>query len=675
MNAYSLNTEPGVDELLTLGIKRPPQMTPFLTSEERLSALALARAVMPQASGLPEAEAQTIVRAESWLHDVPWAGRGYRLLVKMFALYVRVATGKRIEQVAPEQMLTLCRRFSMGDIGRRYFFYTLSAPLKAAYFDDPAIYRQLGLQYRGAPPVSLPHCKVPKELPGFASARTQYAWEIPDGEHIDCDAVVVGSGAGGSVFAHELAKAGHSVVLLEEGLYFGRQDFSYGAHHLQKMLYRELGASIAIGNTFIPIPVGCTVGGSTAINSGTCYRMPNRVFAAWQKEHGLGELSAKEMDPFYSAVEDVLGVARAADHLLKANQPIAQGCRQLGITRHGPLARNAPDCDGQGVCCFGCPTDAKRSTNVTFVPKALAAGAQLVVGARVNRILIEGGRAVGVAVTATGAAPLAHRPSFTVRARSVVVAAGALETPVLLLKDAQTSRALGASGALGDHLTIHPAMCLRAVMPHVQNGHQGIPQGYAVEEFHDEGILMESAFLPVELSAASITLVGEPFMEVMAAYNRHSCFGFLIEDKGQGRVRPGPSGKPLIHYNLSEHDVARLQRGAALVTRMFLAAGAEKVLTATTAFPVITSAGQVDRLSGLRLRPRDFELTAYHPLGTARMGHDRRSSVVNADLQTHDLPGLYIGDGSVFPSSPSVNPQVTIMALAMRAARRLADQL
>ncbi len=675
MSALLHNTDQSAEELVALRLDRPASLKTFLRNDERLSALALARAIMPQAAGFAEAGSDTVLRAENWLADVPMAGDGYRALLRGFDWYVRAATGKNLTTVDPERLREVCRRFAEADIGRRYFLYTLTAPLKGAYFDDPAIYRRFSMPYRGAPP-AIPHGDVPKELPRWAHERTQPAFDIPDGEVIECDVVVIGSGAGGAVAAYELAKAGRAVVLLEEGEYFGRRDFAHSAFHLQKHLYRELGVTMAVGNTLIPIPVGRTVGGSTTVNSGTCYRMPTRVFADWRDHHGLTELSPDSMDPFYSTVEEVLGVTKVPLSLLQGNQPIADGCSKLGITHHGPLSRNAPDCDGQGLCCFGCPTDAKRSTNVSFVPMALAAGAQLLVGAHAERVLIENGRAVGVAVTSTSPAQPGQRPPrFSVRAGAVVVAAGSLMTPVLLLGDPATRRALGRSQALGNHMTIHPAIGLRAVMPTQLRSHIGVPQGYAVEEFHDEGILMESAFLPIELTAASITMVGQPLMELMAAYDRQSCFGFLVEDKGQGSVRPGPGGRALIRYNLADRDVVRLQRGASLVARMFLAAGAERVLTGIAALPMVEKHDQVDKLSGLRLRPRDFELTAYHPLGTARMGHDARRSVVDTDLQAHDLPGLYVCDGSVIPTSPAVNPQVTIMALAMRAARRLAHRL
>lgn len=676
MSALPQLSNSRMDDLVALRVD-PPQWTgSVLRERERLTALTLARALMPNVAGLHEADIDTVLRAERWMSDIPTVAAGYRSMLSGFNLYARATMGKYIVDLPPEQVLRLCQRFAEGDVGRRYFLYTLSAPLKSSYFDDPAIYRQFNIPYRGAPMGQTPRSKVPTELPRWAHERTEQAWDLADGEVIECDAVVIGSGAGGAVAAYELAKAGRAVVLLEEGQYFGRADFAYGSFHMQKMLYRELGVTLAIGNTFIPIPVGRTVGGSTTVNSGTCYRMPSRVFSDWHRDHGLVEFTPESMDPFYSSVEEVLGVTKVPTSLLKGNQPIAEGCDKLGITHHGPLARNAPDCDGQGLCCFGCPTDAKRSTNVSFVPMALKAGAQLIVGAHAEWVLVEAGRAVGVEVSATRAVhPGLRPPRFVVRAKAVVVAGGTLMTPVLLQSDVATRRALARSGALGQNMTIHPAIGLRAVMPYQLNSFSGVPQGYAVEEFHDEGMLMESAFLPPEQTAGAITLVGKPFMELMAAYDRQSCFGFLVEDKGNGSVRPGPGGRPLIHYNLADRDVARLQRGASLVSRMFLAAGAERVLTGVAALPVLTSHQEIDRLSGMRLRARDFELTAYHPLGTVRMGLDSHHSVVGTDLQAHDLPGLYVCDGSVLPTSPAVNPQVTIMALAMRASRRLAERL
>ena len=186
---------------------------------------------------------------------------------------------------------------------------------------------------------------------------------------------------------------------------------------------------------------------------------------------------------------------------------------------------------------------------------------------------------------------------------------------------------------------------------------------------------MEGIFLPLDLLAASLTLIGPEYMHAMAAYDRLSCFGFMVEDSGRGSVRPGPDGRPLIRYDVPENDVARLRRGIDIISRVYLAAGAEELYTGVRGHQIVRTPQDLTRLRQARLQARDFELTAYHPLGTARMGADPRQSVVGPDLQAHDLPGLYVCDGSVLPSSPAVNPQLTIMAVARRAARALADKL
>ncbi len=165
--------------------------------------------------------------------------------------------------------------------------------------------------------------------------------------------------------------------MVEEGALFTRQDFTGRPVQMMKQMYRQGGATVAFGNTAIPVPIGRGVGGTTLINSGTCFRLPREVLASWRAE-GLSDFTDDALTPFYEEVEEVLGVAPSSAAALGAPaRIIARGCDALGYSHH-PLSRNAPGCDGQGLCCFGCPTDAKRSTNVSYVPLALERGAQLV---------------------------------------------------------------------------------------------------------------------------------------------------------------------------------------------------------------------------------------------------------------------------------------------------------
>lgn len=652
----------------------------LFSEREARAFLAVARAIIPAGERLPGVGPRLVVRIQELMRDGGTAlSVGYRGILRSLGALSRVKYRKGLADLQPEQVSALLDGLQHGGFAQRAFLRAVATPIKALYFDDPAIYSLLGQTYRDGNPTEEAALRrvTPDDQPRYVRERTQRACDIPDGETLDVDVVVIGSGAGGAVAAYELAAAGHAVLLLEEGLYFGRQDFTGNTFRMQHLLYRDMGATTTLGNTQIFVPTGKTVGGSTTVNSGTCYRVPDRVAHMWEEQLGLAGYGPTGLAPYYERVEAVLGIDYGAPRFLgAAAAAVARGADALGL-RHKPLRRNAPDCDGQGLCCFGCPTDAKRSTNVSYVPMALRAGAELIVGARAERLQIENGRAVGVDVVSAYPqhAGRALHPRFSVRAKAVVLATGTLATSVLLQCDVQTRRALSRSGALGQHLTIHPAAGVFAIMPELINAGPSIPQSYSIEEFHEQGLLFEGAATPADLSAITMTLVGRPFVETMEQFQHLACFGFMLEDSTCGSVSPGPFRRPLVRYDLSAHDVSRLRRGVDVLSRVFFSAGAKSILTPIHGFEILHHPDELQRLNTQDLRPSQFDLTAYHPLGTARMGVSPDSSVVSPDLQAHDLPGLYICDGSVIPTSPAVNPQLTIMAVVSRAAQRLAEQL
>lgn len=676
-----VDTSHGVADRPSPSLLRPePPSSPPLTSREQAALLSLCRAVIPGGAILPAAGPELVARLEGLLGELgaPFA-LGYRGLLHSLGAMSRLRYRRGLADLQPNQMESLLDGLLDGGFARRLLLRAIAAPIKALYFDDPAIYARLGQRYRhGHPsPEAALSRLVPDELPAYVRGRTGRACDLRSGETLEADVVVIGSGAGGAVATYELAAAGHAVLLLEEGLYFGRQDFTGSTFRMQNLLYRDMGMTSTVGNATIFVPTGRSVGGSTTVNSGTCYRLPDRVAKSWEVQLGLSGYGPDGLAPYFERVEEVLGVEYGAPAVLgPVAAAVARGADALGL-KHRPLRRNAPGCDGQGLCCFGCPTDAKRSTNVSYVPMALRAGAQLMVGARAERLLIEGGRVVGVEVESAypGHPGQTQPPRFTVRARAVVVACGTLATPVFLLSDPVARRALSRSGALGKHLTIHPAAGIFAIMPEEITTTPSIPQSYAIEEFHEQGLLFEGAATPVDLSALQLTMVGRRLVETMEAYPHLACFGFMLEDSGSGSVTPGPYRRPLLRYDLTPHDVTRIKRGIDVLCRVFFAAGATRVLTPAHGFEVLQRPDELSRLHQLDLRPSQFDLTAYHPLGTARMGVSPTTSVVNPDLAAHDLPGLYICDGSVIPTSPSVNPQLTIMAVASRAAQRLAERL
>lgn len=633
-----------------------------LTDHERATLLAVAEAAIPAGRTMPGAGAECVAKVENFLalSGSPVV-TGYRALLRgvdVAAMGRHLRSFAKLDGARRERVLEGWRA---GDVVRRTLLRALLAPLKVAHFDDPSFYKAVGCVYTG-------EGAKQSDTPRFVTERTARAAELDADEELDCDVVVVGTGAGGAVVARELAERGHAVVVLEEGEYFTRKDFTTRAVDMQRMMYRDMGATIAVGNVGIPVPVGRTVGGTTTINSGTCYRIPDRVLKSWREKLGLSEFTPEHLAPYYDRVEEILRVTPAEwKYLGGTARVIARGCEALGYRHHQPLRRNAPDCDGQGVCCFGCPTDAKRSTNVSYMPLALKAGAQLFTGARVERVLHDRGRVTGVQARAVGG----KRVRLTVRAKVTVVACGTLFTPLLL----ERSGLCQSSGQLGRNLSIHPAGVALGVFDEPIQSWNAVPQGYAIEQFHDEGLLFEGGTPPLEISAASTDLLGRRFVDLMDRIDHVAVFGFMIEDTSRGRVRAARGGRPLITYMLNQHDVSRLKRGMEILARVYFAAGARQVIPFIHGFDDLRGEADLTRLRRAKLKARDFDLSAYHPLGTARMGLDKRTSVVGPDHAAHDVEGLYITDGAAVPSSLAVNPQVTIMAMATRAAERIDRRL
>ena len=622
----------------------------------------LAHSAMPAGRIVGGPGEPTLSRLETFFGQQPRvAGAGMGVLIQVLDQGARLQFGRPFTSLSGGEKLDYMRGLLNGPYAAKQLLRTVLSPLKVARFDDDGIHQDLECRY-AADPVTRTE-QPPRYMERAMDARECITLED---EELEADVVVVGSGAGGAAMAAELAEMGIATVMLEEGGFHHRDEFNGRPVEMLTRLYRDRGATVTVGNCVIPVPMGRCVGGTTTINSGTCYRPPDRILERWQREMGLTDLTEAELDPSFSKVENVLQVTPAEPKYVGGvGDVVARGCDQLGWRHHGPLDRNAPDCDGQSICVFGCPTDAKRSTNVSYVPLALRYGANLIYKARMERLLFDGGRAAGVVARASGGR------RFLIRARAVVLAAGTLMTPTLLLRQGLQN----SHGQVGRHLSIHPAVGAMALFDQLIDGSRSIPQGYGVEEFHEEGLLFEGAFLPLDLGAGGVTLVGPQFTEVMEKYRQMTFFGFLVEDTSRGRVRLGPGGLPLMTYWLNRNDVARLKRGMELLFQIYLAGGAKAIYPMVPGFEEVRDMRDVERFRRARLGARDFELTAHHPLCSCRMGRDPRSSVVGQDNQAHHVPGLFVADGSSLPSSPGVNPQVTIMALATRAARYVAREV
>jgi choline dehydrogenase-like flavoprotein len=465
---------------------------------------------------------------------------------------------------------------------------------------------------------------------------------------LDADFCVVGAGAGGAVVAAELAEGGARVVLLEQGPRHDADSFTARPPEMLGRLYRDGCQTATVGAPPVLLPLGRGVGGTTLINSGTCFRTPPHVLERWAVDFGL-ELDEATLRPCFERVERALSVAEVTPELAGANAAVARrGAERLGWS-HGYLRRNARGCVGSGVCVFGCPTSAKQHTGITYIPRATAAGARVISGADVQAVLVDGGRGRGVR------ARLADGRLLEVRAPDVVVACGTIHTPLLL----ERSGLPDASGQRGRNLALHPATSAFALMDEVVDMARGVPQSLYVDEFAAEGFMFEGSAGPPAYAAMVLPLTGERHTRAMAEYPRLAQVGLMVCDESRGRVR-AVAGRPLIRYDLCREDVAKFRAGIARMQELFLAAGAREVYLPLP-FGVAPE----------RARVRDLKLMAFHPLGTARADALAARGVTDGDLAVHGVDGVHIADGSVVPSSLGVNPQLTIMALATRLAFRL----
>jgi choline dehydrogenase-like flavoprotein len=468
-----------------------------------------------------------------------------------------------------------------------------------------------------------------------------------------CDVVVVGSGAGGASVARVLSEAGMSVIVVEEGEYYDASTYSTDVFEALPRLYRDSGLTVAEGRPAIPLPVGRCVGGTTVINSGTCFRAPDDILARWRDEHGLGW--ASELDGEFEAVERALNVTPVVRGAVGRNAELCRiGAEAIGASNHG-LARNARDV----TCCHSCPTgcaiDAKMAMHVSELPRAVAAGARIRSGQRVTEVIVERGHAAGVRC----------RGGYEVRAERVVLAAGALGTPELLLRQGLAN----SSGEVGRHLRIHPACWVGALYDEPVRGWDGVMQSWAVDEWNDRGLFLEATFSPLPFGGHWLRGVGAPYKARLERFDHLGVIGVHLSDRSEGRV----SGSGHITYKLTRDDAAALRFGIARAADVHFAAGATEVYPQVGRVSVLGPGEQTPLVEQGRFHPGEMRLEGFHPMGTTRMGRDRHTSVVSPSGETHDVPGLYVADASLFPTSLRVNPMITIMAVARRVAAGIAD--
>jgi choline dehydrogenase-like flavoprotein len=458
------------------------------------------------------------------------------------------------------------------------------------------------------------------------------------------DVVVVGSGAGGGVVAGELADRGRRVLLLELGPHRTAADFTRWEARMAHELWWPIRFALIDGGAggAVALIGGRCVGGSTTINTKVALRAHANDYAKWRDASGLDI----DLAPHYDRVEERLGVRERTDWR-KSVRTVEPAFRALGNPLEPVRSYTDVNCMSCGSCLQGCPTNAGKSTLNTYIHDAWAAGRlTLRAGARVERVVVEDGAAEGVEyVDADGAR---HR----VDAGAVVVAAGTLNTPQLLMRsglpDTPSTR------LVGRHLGFHPARLVYGLFDEPQDTHMVYPiTAHAMGAQHDEdgGFVVEATTIQDPIGFATTLedehgpLYGTALVEALRAFRRWIGLLVMVNDDNNGSVAVDGDGHEAFDAAFTPAERARIDRALDFTRDVLEEAGASTV-----------------RWTGL--------LTT-HVQGTCRMGADRERSVVDPDGQSWDVERLYVGDGSLVPRTLSVNPSLTIMALADRLASHL----
>ena len=514
-------------------------------------------------------------------------------------------------------------------------------------------------------------------------------WKVTDASRLerdlvlDADVAIVGTGAGGGVTAEILAQAGLKILIVEEGPLRTSSDFNMREREAYPQLYQESAARKTLDKA-ITILQGRCVGGSTTVNWTSSFRVPEATLAFWRERFGLSVLTAGELTPWFERMEQRLAIGPWTVPANENNALLARGAAKLGIAT-AAIRRNVKDCWNIGYCGVGCPTNAKQSMLVTTIPAALARGARLVCGARVDRLRLQGRRATELICAALDPRGVhATGKQVRVRAKHHVLAAGAIGSPAVLIR----SRAPDPHRTLGRRTFLHPTVISAAVMPQRVDGHAGAPQTIFSDHFLERGPIdgpigfkLEAPPLHPVLFGMTLQGFGERHAALMQAFPHAQVLiallrdGFHPESYG-GAVGLRDDGSPVLGYGLTPVVWEAVRRALLAMAEIQFAAGAKQVLPVhERAQPYSSWAEARAGIEGLPLEPLLTRVVSAHVMGGCGMADSPQRGVVDAGGRHFQLANVSVHDGSVFPTSLGVNPQLSIYALTAGNASALAADL
>jgi choline dehydrogenase-like flavoprotein len=530
----------------------------------------------------------------------------------------------------------------------------------------------------GVPSAADPVRRGPRSSPIPAPRPNPWNAEPPAaGAVLKAGVLVIGSGAGGAVAAARLAEAGHDVMVLEEGRPLDSEDFIENEALLRGRLYAEHGLR-ATDDASVSILQAATLGGGTTVNWMIMLRTPDWVLDEWAARHGTEGMSPRDLAPVFDRIEREVHARTVPDDAHSANnRTLIDGARKLGWSVHSARI-NARDCIRTGFCGSGCRYGAKQGALETFLPRAVAAGARLLTTSRATRIDIaeRGGGFPVKRVTVVIAPHRAAARTVTIEAPVVIVAAGAVGTPVLL----QESGFGG--GGVGRFLRLHPTSMVIGLHDREIWGATGIPLSAVCDEHlrrdaNGYGFWIECPPLHPSMAAAAVQGIGARHRQMMLDYRSHAGLIALVRDgadldMSNGDVTAMKNGRTRIRYRIGRADARHLTSAIAAAARIQLAAGAREVHTLHAKPVLVRSERDIAEITARSVGPNEVALFSAHVNGTCRIGTDAATSGTDLHGERRGAPGVFVADGSLLPTALGVNPQETIMALATVVAERIA---
>jgi choline dehydrogenase-like flavoprotein len=522
---------------------------------------------------------------------------------------------------------------------------------------------------------------TPSSNPPAAPPALQLT-HIPSDTTFECDACVIGSGAGGGVAAARLAESGMKVIVLEAASDWQSIEFDQREEPGTRELYLDRGTT-ATRDLSLSILAGASLGGGTTVNWQTSLRTPDNVRAEWAASSGCEHFVGDSFTASLDAVCGRIAVSTAESTVNPNNATLRDGCTALGYD-WSPIERNSIGCDVEqcGNCVYGCRHGGKQSTAVTYLVDAQTSGkTQIIARCRADRLRIESGRVTEVDATVTDVDGAAH--SVKIRTKIVVAACGSLHTPALLLR----------SGVrlphLGRNLHLHPTTGMGALFSQRIAAWEGPPQTIVCNEFSSlrdgYGFRIETAPAHPGLLALATPWTGaRQHRRQMQTIAHKALLIVLARDRSTGTVTIDNRGRPQIDYKPGGGEQAMLREGMSRAARILHAAGANGIQTLhTTPLSIGNTGGttpgsfaDIDSLCSAIARSRagdnHLALFSAHQMGTCRMGKNAGSAVCNERGEVFGVRGLFISDASAFPGSCGVNPMITIMALAHHTASSIA---